>query len=131
MEELLKSAEIIPAVNQLEVHPYLSQEPLVKYCEDKGIAVECWSPVARGKIFTDNVLAEIAKKYNKTVSQIVLRWEIQRGLIVIPKSVHKERIIENAGIFDFTLSDEDMHAIFALNRDERVNEASNPDNFTF
>ena len=74
---------------------------------------------------------EIAKKYNKTVSQIVLRWEIQRGLIVIPKSVHKERIIENAGIFDFTLSDEDMHAIFALNRDERVNEASNPDNFTF
>lgn len=131
MEELLKSAEVIPAVNQLEVHPYLTQEPLVKYCQDKGIAVECWSPVARGKIFNDNVLDEIAKKYNKSISQIVLRWEVQRGLIVIPKSVHKDRIIENAEIFDFTLSKEDMDAIFALNKNERVNEASNPDNFTF
>ncbi len=131
MEELLKSAEILPAVNQIEVHPYLTQESLVKYCQEKGIAVECWSPVARGKIFNDEILINIAKKYNKTVSQIVLRWEVQRGLIVIPKSVHRERIIENAEIFDFSLSDEDMNAIFALNRDERVNEASNPDNFTF
>lgn len=131
MKELLNSAEIIPAVNQIEVHPYLTQEELVKYNQDKGIAVECWSPVARGKVFKDEFLQSLADKYSKSVSQIVLRWEVQRDLIVLPKSVHEERLKENAGIFDFKLTDDDMAAISNLNRNERVNEESNPDTFTF
>ncbi len=131
LKELLNSAEIIPAVNQIEVHPYLTQEELVKYNQDKGIAVECWSPVARGKVFKDEFLQSLADKYSKSVSQIVLRWEVQRDLIVLPKSVHEERLKENAGIFDFKLTDDDMAAISNLNRNERVNEESNPDTFTF
>lgn len=131
MEELLKSAEIIPAVNQIEVHPYLTQNDLIKYNQDKGIEIECWSPIARGKVFKDEFLKSLADKYSKTISQIVLRWEVQRGLIVLPKSVHEARLKENADIFDFTLTDEDMKAISNLNRNERVNEESNPDTFTF
>lgn len=131
MEELLKHAEIVPAVNQVELHPYLTQEKLVDYDTEKGIAVECWGPLARGKIFGDEILTLIAGKYAKTVSQIVLRWEIQRGLITIPKSVHEKRIIENGDIFDFELSPDDMKAISNLNKNERMLEGANPDTFTF
>lgn len=131
MKELLDNAKIIPAVNQIEVHPYLTQEELIQYNQNKGIEVECWSPIARGKIFKDEFLKSLAEKYSKTISQIVLRWEVQRGLIVLPKSVHEARLIENAGIFDFKISDEDMTAISKLNKNERVNEESNPDTFTF
>ncbi len=131
LEELLKSAEIVPAVNQIELHPYLTQNELVEYNQKKGITCECWSPIARGLIFKDDTIASIAKKYSKTISQIVLRWEIQRGLVVLPKSVHEKRIKENAEIFDFELTQEDMETITSLNQNKRVNEASNPDNFTF
>ena len=131
MEELLKHAEIIPAVNQVELHPYLTQENLVDYDSEKGIAVECWGPLARGKVFGDELLTLIAGKYAKTVSQIVLRWEIQRGLITIPKSVHEKRIIENADIFDFELTPDDMKAISNLNKNERMLEGADPDTFTF
>lgn len=131
MEELLKHAEIVPAVNQVELHPYLTQEKLVDYDTENGIAVECWGPLARGKIFGDEILTLIAGKYAKTVSQIVLRWEIQRGLITIPKSVHEKRIIENGDIFDFELSPDDMKAISNLNKNERMLEGANPDTFTF
>lgn len=131
MEELLKHAEIVPAVNQVELHPYLTQDALVDYDTERGIAVECWGPLARGKIFEDSILTLIAGKYGKTVSQIVLRWEIQRGLITIPKSVHEKRIIENAEIFNFELSPDDMKAISHLNRNERMLEGADPDTFTF
>ncbi len=131
MEELLKYAEIVPAVNQVELHPFLSQEQLVNYNTEKGIAVECWGPLARGKIFESEVLTLIAGKYAKSVSQIVLRWEVQRGLITIPKSVHEKRIIENADIFDFELSPDDMKAISNLNKNERMLESNDPDTFTF
>lgn len=131
LDDLLADAEIIPAVNQVELHPYLTQEDLVIFDNDKGIATECWGPLARGKIFSDEVLGLIADKYGKTISQIVLRWEIQRGLITIPKSVHKDRIVENMNIFDFELSLDDMKTISNLNRNERMLEGANPDNFTF
>lgn len=131
MDELLKTAEIIPAANQIELHPYLTQETLVKENSDLGIAVECWSPIARGKVFSNETLIALAQKYGRTIPQIVLRWEIQRGLITIPKSVHKDRIIENMQVFDFELSAEDMAAISGLNRDERITPGSNPDTFTF
>lgn len=131
LDELLTIADVIPAVNQIELHPFLTQEELVKYNEDKGIAIECWGPLARGKIFQDELLEYLADKYDKTVSQIVLRWEIQRGLITIPKSVKKERIVENFQIFDFELSKMDMDEISKLNRNERVLEGADPDTFTF
>lgn len=131
MEELLKSAEIVPAVNQIELHPFLSQVPLVDYNTDKGIAVECWGPLARGKIFEDEILTLIAGKYAKSVAQIALRWEIQRGLITIPKSIHEKRLIENADIFNFELTPDDMKAINHLNRNERMIDGADPDNFNF
>lgn len=131
MEELLKEAEVVPAVNQVELHPYLQQDELVAYNEEKGIAVECWGPLARGKVFGDEILMMIAGKYGRTISQIVLRWEVQRGLITIPKSVHKERIIENQDIFDFELSPDDMKAISELDRHQHMMPGVDPDNFNF
>lgn len=120
IEAVLRNSDVIPAVNQIEVHPYLSQEPLVKYCHEKGIEIECWSPIARGKVFSDSLLQSLADKYQKSIAQIVLRWEVQRGLIVIPKSIHKDRMLENADIFDFELSEDDMKLIFSLNQNESI-----------
>lgn len=131
MEELLKSAEIIPVCNQIELHPYLSQVELVDYNSEHDIATECWGPLARGKIFSDDTLQAIADKYDKTVSQIVIRWEIQRGLITIPKSVHPDRIIENFQVFDFELNSDDMKLINNLNENKRMMPDVNPDTFTF
>ena len=131
LDELLKEAEVIPAVNQIELHPYLTQEDLVGYNKEKGIATECWGPLARGKVFSDEVLGLIADKYGKTISQIVLKWEVQRGLITIPKSIHKDRIVENQNIFDFELSLDDMNTISKLNKNERMIEGADPDNFNF
>lgn len=131
MEELLNSAEITPACNQIELHPYLSQVELVDYNSGLGIATECWGPLARGRIFEDETLKDIAKTYDKSVSQLVIRWEIQRGLITIPKSVNPQRIAENADVFDFEISTEDMKRIDGLNENKRIIESSNPDNFNF
>ena len=131
MEELLKTAEVTPACNQIELHPYLSQIELVDYNNSLDIATECWGPLARGKIFSDETLQDIAKKYGKTVSQIVIRWEIQRGLITIPKSVKRERIAENADVFDFEISSQDMKSIDGLNENERMIDGANPDTFNF
>jgi diketogulonate reductase-like aldo/keto reductase len=131
LDELLAAAEITPAANQIELHPYLTQEPLVRLNEEKGIAVECWSPLGRGQVFGDETLETIAKRYDKTVSQVVLSWQIQRGLITIPKSVHKDRIIENFDVFGFELSHEDMNAISALNSGTRSMTGTDPDTFNF
>lgn len=131
MQELLKSADIVPACNQIELHPYLTQEELVEYNKELGIAVECWGPLARGKIFSDETLQAIAEKYNKTVSQVVIRWEIQRGLITIPKSVHPDRILENSQVFDFELNKDDMKMINELNENKRMLQDADPDTFQF
>jgi len=129
LEDLMSVAQVKPMVNQVELHPFLSQVELRAYCQSEGIAIEAWSPLARGRVLQDPTLAEIAAKYNKSIPQIVLRWDLQHGIITIPKSVHEQRIIDNADIFDFELSAEDMKKIDSLNRNERTGQ--NPDHFHF
>jgi 2,5-diketo-D-gluconate reductase A len=116
-----------PTVNQIELHPYLTQNELSRYCADHEIAVEAWSPIAQGKVLDDRVLTQIAEAHGKSTAQVTLRWHIQLGYIVFPKSVTPERIRENIAIFDFALSDEEMAQISALNRDERI--GPDPDTF--
>ncbi|WP_019540783.1 aldo/keto reductase [Proteiniphilum acetatigenes] len=114
LEALFQTANIIPAVNQIEFHPGYWQPELTAFCKKNGITVESWSPLARGKVFGNEVLKTIAKKYNKSVSQICLRWVIQHETVVIPKSNTLQRIEENIDIFDFALSEEEMKQINAL-----------------
>ncbi|WP_042349221.1 aldo/keto reductase [Bacillus massiliigorillae] len=129
LENLLEEAEIVPMVNQIELHPLLSQLEIREYCEAKGIKVEAYSPLGSGKLLKHPTLQTIASKHNKTIAQIILRWDLQQSIITIPKSIHEQRIIENADIFDFELSAEDMRIINALNANERF--GANPDNFNF
>lgn len=131
LDDLLIEAEIVPAVNQIECYPYLSQESLIDYCKAKNIYPQAWGPLGAGKsdILDNPIILEIAKNHNRTVAQIVLRWNLQRGVIVIPKSVHKERLIENLSITDFQLTDTEVKQINALNKNLRL--GSDPDNFNF
>ncbi len=108
LEALFKTAKVIPSVNQIEFHPGYWQKELTEYCKQKGIVVESWSPLARGKVFGNELLENIAKKHNKTVSQICLRWVLHHDVMVIPKSTTLERIQENIDIFDFDLSEEEI-----------------------
>jgi len=120
--------EIIPAVNQIEVHPYLTQDDVRAYCAEHHVAVEAWSPLARGgKLLAEPAIASIAGRVGKSPAQVVLRWHIERGDIVFPKSVTPARIKENIDIFDFGLTGEDIEAISALNRNERT--GPDPDTF--
>lgn len=116
LDNLLAHATVTPAVNQIELHPYLPQYELQEYCKQHGIQVESWSPIggSGGTLLSNKVLVELAKRYNKSTAQIVLRWHIQNGLVTIPKSVTPSRIRENIDIFDFELSPEDMMTINAL-----------------
>jgi diketogulonate reductase-like aldo/keto reductase len=111
LEALFLTANIMPAVNQIEFHPGYWQPELSAYCKMQGIAVESWSPLARGKIFGNEILESIAHKHNKSVSQVCLRWVIQLGVIAIPKSTTPKRIEENINLFDFELTEEDMQQI--------------------
>lgn len=120
LEVLLPVAEIRPMVNQLEHHPYLVQTSLQQYCKAQQIQFEAWSPLMQGRIFEIPLLQEMAQRYGKTIAQLVLRWNIQNGIVTIPKSVTPERILENGRIFDFELSAADMEAISQLDRRERV-----------
>jgi len=129
LEDLLEEAEVVPMVNQIELHPLLSQVELRNFCKEKGIVVEAWSPLAQGKLLNNSVLAEIAAKYNKSTAQIILRWDLQNDIVTIPKSIKEHRIIENADIFDFDLTKEDIDKINELNKNERV--GPDPDNFNF
>ncbi|MFB6343298.1 aldo/keto reductase [Saccharicrinis sp. FJH62] len=129
LTELLKMAEVIPAVNQVEFHPYLVQQSLVDFCKSKGIQHEAWSPLMQGGVLDVMLLNEIGKKYGKSPVQVTLRWNLQRGTVTIPKSVHPERIRQNVDIFDFELSEEEMRAINALDRNQRV--GPDPENFNF
>ena len=127
LEDLLADAEIAPMVNQVECHPRLTQKELLSYCQEHNIQLEAWSPLGRGKMLEEPTLKELAAKYNKTVAQIILRWDLQCGIVTIPKSVKEQRIIENADIFDFELSNEDMSSIDSMNRNHR--NGPDPDNF--
>ena len=111
LEALFETANMKPAINQIEFHPGYWQPELVAYCKSNNIAVESWSPLARGKVFENNVLKEIAKKHQKSVSQVCLRWIIQHDVIVIPKSTSPKRIAENMNIFDFELNTAEMELI--------------------
>lgn len=116
LADLCVNARIIPAVNQVEIHPFFQQDEALKIMKEFGVQPQAWGPLAEGKhgIFTNEILTSIASKYGKTVAQVVLRWNVQRGVVVIPKSTRKERIEENLNIWDFALSDEDMANIAKL-----------------
>jgi len=128
LNAIMQNYETVPMVNQVELHPLFSQQRLRNFCKEKGIQMEAWAPLIRGQLNVP-VLLKLAKKHGKTPAQIVLRWDLQHGIVTIPKSVHDARIRENADIFDFELSDEDMKEIDALNQNYRW--GPNPDNFNF
>jgi 2,5-diketo-D-gluconate reductase A len=127
LRRLHTECEIPPAVNQIEVHPYFTQDDVRGFCGEHQIAVEAWAPLARGTVSDDPTIASIARRVGKTPAQVVLRWHIERGDIVFPKSITPARIRENIDIFDFELSGEDVEAISALNRNERG--GPDPDKF--
>ena len=130
LEDLLTDATVKPVINQIEFHPYLTQQKVREFCKENQIQVEAWSPLMAGNgLLEDETLKEIATKYNKTVAQVVLRWDVQSQVVTIPKSTNENRIIENINIFDFNLSDEDMEKINGLNKDLRI--GPDPDNFNF
>ncbi|QMT18390.1 aldo/keto reductase [Planococcus maritimus] len=119
LEKILAKANTKPMVNQIELHPQLTQVSLREFCAAEDIAVTSWSPLARGRLLDDSVLSEIGEKYGKSIAQTIIRWHLQNDLIVIPKSVTPSRIAENANVFDFELSEEEMKQISALNQDWR------------
>lgn len=129
IKDILASCNIAPMVNQIEVHPYLSQESLRNYCAQEQIAVTAWSPLGRGNVLNDDTIVRIAHEYNVTPAQIILRWHLQNDVIIIPKSVTPSRIKENSELYHFELTKETMQQLNAVNRNERFGQ--NPDNFKF
>ncbi len=129
LDALLETAKIIPMVNQIELHPQLPQKEVRAYCAARNIAISAWGPLMQGAVFAVPLLQQLAEKYGKSISQVTLRWHIQQGIIVIPKSINASRIAENAGIFDFELSADDMTLMESLNTGVRV--GSDPDKITF
>ncbi|MFX3623885.1 MAG: aldo/keto reductase [Ectobacillus sp.] len=128
LEDVMKECEIKPMVNQVELHPRLTQTELRAFCRQHNIQIEAWSPLMQGgEIFENETIKALAEKYGKTPAQIILRWDIQSGIVTIPKSVTPSRIRENADIFDFTISDEDMKKIDAMNENKRV--GTNPEKY--
>jgi 2,5-diketo-D-gluconate reductase A len=129
LRRLHEETTVIPAVNQIEVHPYLTQDDLRAFDAEHGIATEAWSPIAQGGVLGDPVIGELAQTYRKTPAQVVLRWHIQLGNIVFPKSTTASRVRENFEIFDFELSDTDLALVSALNKDERTGPDPDENNF--
>jgi 2,5-diketo-D-gluconate reductase A len=128
LQRLLDETDVVPALNQIELHPYLTQEALRAFDAEHGIATEAWSPIAKGgELLSDPAITSLAEKYGKTPAQIVIRWHLQLGNVVIPKSVTPARIKENIDVFDFELADDDVTSISELNRDERT--GPDPDMF--
>jgi methylglyoxal/glyoxal reductase len=116
LKQILNDSDVVPAVNQVEFHPFLYQKNLLSFCEKSGIQLEAYSPLTRGKRLNHPTIVDIAKKYdNKSPAQILIRWSLQHNLVVIPKSIHEERILENSQVFDFELRDEDMKFLDSLN----------------
>ncbi|MEE4544989.1 aldo/keto reductase [Streptomyces sp. V4-01] len=127
LQRIFHEADVVPAVNQVEIHPYLAQDDLRAFDAEHGIATEAWSPIAQGKVLDDPVITAIAERLDRTPAQVTLRWHLQRGDIVFPKSVTRSRVEENFRLFDFELTGQDMAAITSLDRGER----SGPDPDTF
>ncbi|XXM74059.1 aldo/keto reductase [Lysinibacillus sphaericus] len=129
LEDLMNSSNEKPVINQIECHPRLSQEQLKAFCQEENIAVEAWSPIARGKVLDEPALKQIAENHGKSSAQVILRWHLQNDVVIIPKSVHSSRIKENADLFNFELSADEMNKINDLNQNERF--GPDPDNFDF
>ena len=129
LQRLFDERSTVPSVNQIEVHPYLTNEVARAFNTQHGIATEAWSPIAQGAVLTDPVITAIAERVGRTPAQVTLRWHIQRGDIVFPKSVTRSRVEENFALFDFELTAADLEAITKLNRDERT--GPNPDEFNW
>jgi diketogulonate reductase-like aldo/keto reductase len=127
--ELMATCSHVPMVNQMEFHPYLLQQPLVDFCRTRRIQYEAWSPLMKGRVTRIAGLRAIAEKYGKDPAQIALRWSLQKGVVVIPKSGRPERISSNARLFDFALSPDEVAAIDSLDRGQRL--GPDPDNFSF
>jgi len=119
IDKIINDVKVIPAVDQVELHPYFQQPDLRKYLDEKGIMVQAWSPLMRAKLFDDDVLQKLSNKYNKKPSQIILRYDLQSNILTIPKSTHVERMKENIDIFDFELSLEDMILMKGMDKNER------------
>jgi len=131
LQELARDAETTPAVNQIEVHPYFTNDALRGYGTEHGIVTQGWSPIARGAVFDDPVVIRIATSLGVQPAQVVLRWHIERGDIVFPKSVHPQRMRQNFDLFDFELSDFDIDDLTALDRGEAGRRGPNPDTFAY
>lgn len=131
LEELARETETVPVVNQIEVHPYFANDAVRAYGAEHNIATEAWSPIAQGKVLSDPEVRRISDALGKTPAQVVLRWHIERGDIVFPKSVTPERVRENFAIFDFELSDADIDVISALDNGEAGRQGPNPDAFDY
>jgi diketogulonate reductase-like aldo/keto reductase len=129
LDTLLATAEIVPMVNQVEFHPYLTQDELRAYCRKHHIQVEAWSPLMQGHFLEEKTILQLAEKYDRTPAQIILRWDIENEVVTIPKSITPSRIDENTNIFDFQLEPEDITLLNQLNRNHRF--GPDPDNFDF
>jgi len=137
LEAIKKVWSVVPAMNQIELHPFLTQKPLIALCTAEGIIPESWSPLGGGggakdikdNLLTNPTIADIGKKYGKSIAQVILRWNIELGIVTIPKSVNPERIKANIDIFDFALTPDEISAIDALNKNQRT--GPDPDNFNF
>ncbi|MFO7849671.1 MAG: aldo/keto reductase [Spirochaetia bacterium] len=120
LEELIKDTDIVPAVNQVELHPFLRQKKLHDYCIDKGIQIEAWSPLTRGRFLDHSTITDIAAAHGKSPAQVLIRWDLQHKIVTIPKSTHRERIKENSEVFDFELSQGEMESIDSLDTETRI-----------
>ncbi|MFI6255060.1 aldo/keto reductase [Micromonospora zamorensis] len=131
LERLAAEADVVPAVNQIEAHPYFTNDEVRAYGREHNILTEAWSPIAQGKVLDDPTVVDIAGQLDRTPAQVVLRWHVQRGDIIFPKSTTPKRIEENTRIFDFELDDTAMERITALNKGEAGRQGPNPDTFAY
>lgn len=131
LDRIIGETGVTPVINQIEVHPYFGNEAAREACHRHGVAVESWSPLGRGNVLDDPRLVEIAEAHSRPVSQVVLRWHVHRGDIVFPKTTHRDRMVENFGIFGFSLGEEEIEAISALDKGEPGRQGPNPDTFAY
>jgi methylglyoxal/glyoxal reductase len=129
LEELMKDGQVKPMVNQVEYHPRLTQKEVKAFCLKHGIQMEAWSPLMQGQLLDNPLLLKVANKYNKSIAQVILRWDLQNGVVTIPKSTKEHRVVENSDIFDFKLTHAEMAQIDGMNQNHRV--GPDPDNFDF
>ena len=131
LDRLAAETSVVPSVNQIEVHPYFTNTEAIAYGTEHGIATEAWSPIAQGKVLDDDVIGKIAERVGKSTAQVTLRWHIQHGNIIFPKSVTEQRVKDNFDIFDFELSADDVAALDGLDKGEDGRTGPNPDTFDY